>query len=237
MRQFKLDERLKACADFITNGAKIVDVGTDHAYLPIWLIMNGKVSKAIASDINVLPVEKAKENVKKYRLEEKIKILKSDGLDMINPEEVDEIVIAGMGGELISNIIAKEKWIKKGKKRLILQPVSSEPDLRIYLNSNGFEIKVEKAVFSLGRVYTVINAVYRGDFFKEREIEYPYVGKLYKNLDKAAIEYLNRQIRDLENKNKGNYIKKKMDEYFLNSSIIRKIKKIIADFGGENLGP
>ncbi len=235
MRKFKLDNRLQTCADFVTVGADIADIGTDHAYLPIWLAMHDKIKSAIASDINILPLKKAEENLKKYNMENKIKILQSNGLEKISPYEVDEIVIAGMGGEMISQILDTAPWVKKEKKKLILQPVSSESDLRIYLRDNGFKLEKEKAVLSLRRVYTVINAVYT-ETPKETAIEYPYVGKLYEKIDKLAVEYLKRQIRDLENRNKGNVLRGNKEDYFLNLSIINRIKGIINDFGGERFG-
>ena len=151
----------------------------------------------------------------------------------INPHEVDEIVIAGMGGELISQIIDGASWVKKEKKRLILQPVSSESDLRIYLRDNKFKLERERAVLSFGRIYTVFSAIYTGKLNKT-EIEYPYVGKLYEEVNKTSVEYLKRQIKDLENQNKGNLLRKNKEDYFSNLCIIKRIKKIISDFGGEN---
>lgn len=235
MRQFKLDNRLQTCANFITDGAVIADVGTDHAYLPIWLVMNNKIKGAIASDINILPLKRAEKNLKKYNIKDKIKLLQSDGLKKINPWEVDEIVISGMGGELIAQIIDAAPWVKNEKKRLILQPASSESDLRIYLRDNRFKLEKEKAIISLGKIYTVISVVYTGKIEKTA-IEYPYVGKIYEKIDEESVAYLKRQIKDLENKNKGNLLRGNIHEYLSNSCIIKKIREIISYCGGDNFG-
>ncbi len=229
MRKFKLNDRLKACADMVGNSKRIIDVGTDHAYLPIWLIMNGKVKYAIASDINPLPLKKAENNIEKYNLKGCIQLLMSDGLDAAAPDKVDEIVIAGMGGELISSIISKAPWVAAKRKKLILQPMSSECDLRTYLYNNKFRIQNEKAVFSSGKVYTVISAVYTG-ISEKVCIEYPYIGKLGDNVNRPAVAYMERQIRNLENMNKGALSANNMNAYYRNVRIINRIKNIINNF-------
>lgn len=232
MRSFQLNNRLQACANMISGSKRLIDIGTDHAYLPIWLIMNGRIENAIASDINFLPLQKAKANVEKYKVQDNIELRLSDGLSEISSEEADEIVIAGMGGELILDIISKADWIKKEKKKLILQPMSSEPDLRTYLYENKFRIEKEVAVFSAKKVYTIIKACYTG-FLEKIPIEYPYVGKLYNNMSVAAVEYMKKQIRDLENKNIGAKHIGNLREYLKNISIINKMKEIINKFKGE----
>lgn len=213
----------------VGNGKRIIDVGTDHAYLPIWLIMNEKIKCALASDINPLPLKKAESNIQKYNIKDHVQLLLSDGLCAVPPDKIDEIVIAGMGGELISRIIAKAPWVAVKRKKLILQPMSSECDLRVYLYNNKFRIQNEKAVFSSGKVYTVITAVYTG-ISEKVCVEYPYIGKLGDAVDRPAIAYMKKQIRNLENINKGALSTKHMDKYYQNIRIINRINNIINNF-------
>lgn len=197
----KLDERLLVCSEYVREGSRLVDVGTDHAYLPIYLIKSGKISKAIASDINEGPLESARNNIRKYGLEGKIESVLSDGLSNISKEDVDDIVIAGMGGELICKIIEEASWLKDDSKRLIIQPMSMEEVLIKYLIENKFKIEQEKAVICNNKSYIIINAAFKEKFkFKQDEL-YPYIGEL-KN-DAASKKYIEKQIRKLENKSKG----------------------------------
>ncbi len=217
-RLFKLSPRLQMCANMINPNASIVDVGTDHAYLPIWLARMGRISKAIACDINLMPLERAKKNIDKYEVSSIIETRISDGLKGINEGEVDEIIIAGMGGELIAKIIEDTEWIKS--KKLILNPMSSDMNLRVYLSKNGYEINEEVAVLSDNKVYTVMNCEYTG---KENNYcdEYYFVGKLLENnLNKDTLIYINNQIKDLKNRKKGEEIKQ-------NYSNVRRIEKVI----------
>ena len=129
---FRLDPRLELCASFVREGCRLADIGTDHAYLPVWLLKKEKISYAIAADIHLGPLRRAEKNIRKYHVEEKVSIRLSDGLETVFPIEVDDIVIAGMGGETIAKIIAEAPWLKDEKKHLILQPMTSAEDLRRY---------------------------------------------------------------------------------------------------------
>lgn len=226
-RIFKLDNRLYSCAQMISLGSSIIDVGSDHAYLPIWLVINGLVSNAIASDINNGPLDKAAYNIKKYKLENKIKLLKCNGLDGVDPNSVDEIVIAGMGGELISEIISQAPWIRNSKKRLILQPMSSEQDLRKYLAERSFLIEKEIISSSKGRVYTTMSIIHT----RKKQLlplEYPYIGKIADNINDNSIEYLKRQIKNIRNKlnSKTKNREDAENEYI----IINRIQRLIDDY-------
>lgn len=226
MREFKLDERLKACADMVEKGSRVVDVGTDHAYLPIWLVMHGVVESAIVSDVNDLPLYKAKNNIIKYKVYDKIQVVKSYGLNGIDYNDIDTIIVAGMGGELISQIISEALWIRKCRKKLILQPMSSEYDLRMFLLREKFVINKEKAVLSGRKVYSVISAVYTG-IEEKQSCEYPYIGKMADNFDVATVKYIKRQIKDLRNRAKGAYAKNNLVMYNKNLYIIDRLNKII----------
>ena len=109
---FKLSERLMACAEFV-NSENIVDIGTDHAKLPIWLVKNNIIKYAYACDINRFSLEKSRKNIQKYNLDEKIKVFYSDGLSNVSENIAETIVIAGLGGETIKNILKNCTWDKK----------------------------------------------------------------------------------------------------------------------------
>lgn len=155
-----LDNRLKQCAEFVSGKGCAIDVGTDHAYLAVHLISSGICKKVIACDLREGPLQSAKEHILGEGLQDKIKTALSDGLDNISPDGVSDIIIAGMGGELIAKIISRAEWIRKNKVNLILQPMTKANDLRKFLFENGFKIKCEKAVRSESFVYSVINAEY-----------------------------------------------------------------------------
>lgn len=159
-----LDNRLKACAEFVTGKGTVCDVGTDHAYLPAYLVASGKCSAAVAGDINSGPLEFAEQTLIKYSLTDKIRLVQSDGLENIAPDGISDVVIAGMGGETICDIISRAQWLKK-RINLVLQPMTRASHLRRWLYRNGFEIKHEKAIKHERFIYTVINAAYTGNCF------------------------------------------------------------------------
>lgn len=198
---FKLSPRLALCASLVRPGRKLADIGTDHAYLPIWLLRNGKLSSALAADINSGPLEAAEKNGKKYGVEEQLSIRLSDGLKEVAPDEAEDIVIAGMGGEVILGIISETEWLKDSDKLLILQPMSSVPELRLGLAHLGFRILEERAVMDGGKVYSAFTAAYIGGTL-EQELLYPYLGML-KPGDEATERYVQKVIRELENQLKG----------------------------------
>ena len=113
---FQLDRRLQTCASMVRENHVLADIGTDHAYLPIWLVKKEVIKKAIASDINMGPLQKAAFNIRRYNVGKQVDARLSDGLELIFPNEADDIVIAGMGGELIADIIEKAPWLKDAEK-------------------------------------------------------------------------------------------------------------------------
>lgn len=198
-QNMKLDNRLLVCAKLVRRGRIVADIGTDHAYLVVWLIINGIIPHAIASDLRQGPLLNAQNNINKYNVNDSIETRLSNGLDNINQDEVDDIVMAGMGGELIIDIIKRAPWLKDKSKHLILQPMSAEPDLREFLLQEGFLIESEQAVVSYGKVYSVMSVFYDGKV-EQRSKFYPYIGLLDKNLTDEAYLYIEKEIRDLNNR-------------------------------------
>ena len=134
----ELSVRLQAVADMVTEGTKVADVGTDHAYIPIYLVEHDKNPSAIAMDINRGPLKKAEENISSHNLENKIETRLSDGLKQLHLGEADSVVIAGMGGGLVVKIMEEGTLHKKYVKEWILQPQSEISKVRQYLNENGY---------------------------------------------------------------------------------------------------
>lgn len=160
-----LGNRLELCFDMIEKGMTVCDVGTDHGYLACELIKRGKCDFVIASDINEGPLSAAKKNIAEYGYEEKIPTILSDGLEKIADSEyadkINCVVIAGMGGETIADILEKNIDFSAGCT-LVLQPMTRENVLRNWLYKNGFEITKEKAVSDGKKVYVVIKSRYTG---------------------------------------------------------------------------
>lgn len=159
-----LDDRLASAASFVRPGAVVADIGTDHAYLPVYLLQNGIAAKAIASDINPGPLARAKASAERYSLTENISFCLSDGLAGIDLEKegVTDIVLCGMGGELIARILDASDYTRKPGVRLILQPMTAADDLRKFLDANGFCVLDEKLSTVAGKTYCCIAATYDG---------------------------------------------------------------------------
>ena len=158
----KLTPRLAAAASFCRQGAFVADIGTDHAYLPIALCLSGRARGAIASDINAGPVERAEENIKNYGLDGIIEVRRADGLDGIEQFAPDDIMILGMGGELIARIISDAPWTKNKSINLCLQPMTHPEYLREFLLENGYEI-IDEAIAEEEKIYQIILARFLGE--------------------------------------------------------------------------
>lgn len=154
MRGPELSPRLRMAGDMVPPGARLADVGTDHAYLPAALILEGKIPQAIAADLRRGPLDRARSTVREYGLTGKVAFRLCDGLTGIRPDEVDAVTIAGMGGETIAAILSAAPWTREGDVPLILQPMSSFPDLRAWLGENGFSIEEERLAQEGETLYT-----------------------------------------------------------------------------------
>lgn len=157
MKQLELSPRLALIAGWVPPGAKLADVGTDHAYLPVWLTLHGRVASAIASDLRKGPLERARATGRTYGAEG-IDFRLGDGLAFIRPDEADTIVIAGMGGENIAAILAAAPWMADGRHTLLLQPQTRAEELRRFLMDHGYAITREALVCDRGTIYPVMEA-------------------------------------------------------------------------------
>ncbi len=163
-----LGPRLLCAASFVRCRTKIADIGTDHAYLPAYLVEQGIADSVLACDIGVMPLKNAENTVKSHSLTDKISLRISDGLKEVSPDEADEIIICGMGGTLMTEILEAAPWVKRDVMHLILQPMTHSEDIRRYLISNGFSVTEERFVVDAGKVYCCISADFDG---KIREID------------------------------------------------------------------
>ena len=163
MPEKPLDGRLAAVASFVRPGARFADIGTDHAYLPIALIRAGTVSEAIATDLSDGPLSRARKNIRKNGMEERIRTVKTDGLNGLENLGITDIAVCGMGGETIAEILCRAKWIRTPDIRLILQPMTMQEKLRRFLSEEGFQIEEETIGRSNGRLFPVFRCRYAGE--------------------------------------------------------------------------
>lgn len=200
-RPFSLGNRLSLCASLVRTGSSLADVGTDHAYLPIWLAGRGLIRSAVASDLRPGPLKRARANILRYGVENLVTVRLSDGLESIDPQEAEDVVIAGMGGLMMIHILEQAPWLRSEKYRVILQPMTSAEELRIFLAHEGFAVLRECAAEEGGHVYTAMQVSYRPQDCARGEL-YPYVGSLTAETGEGR-HYLTAQKKRLEKRAEG----------------------------------
>ncbi len=189
----KLSERLKLIASLVPNGARVCDIGTDHGYLSIELIKRKIARSVIATDINEKPLSRARKNIESSGAVG-IELRLCDGLDGILADEVNTVIIAGMGGEVIAGIINRgDSVIKNNGTILLLQPTTSPEALREYLFKNGFEIIREEPLFENGKLYSVMVCKYSG-VVREIEPHIYFIGRLTPETPEGAL-YIKKQYK------------------------------------------
>lgn len=192
-----LSPRLKIIADSIQGYETAADIGSDHAYIPIYLAKNNRVKSAIATDVNSGPVEISKKRIKSYGVEAKVSVRQGDGLQIIKPGEAEVIVVAGMGGILIRDILDRDAKVAKSAKLLILQPMRDSDIIRKWLFEHDFDIIDEELVKDQDKIYEVIWAI---PVSKAREVKgIMLVGdKIIEKKHPLAAEYINKKTSELE---------------------------------------
>ena len=163
-KKIELSKRLKLVASFVEPGALVADVGTDHGYVPIWLVQEGVAAGGIAMDVNQGPLERAKAHIAACGLSGRIQVRLGDGLSALSGEEADTVIIAGMGGPLIVRILTEGLETARRMKRLILSPQSEIWSVRAFLERNGFVIEDDAMTEEDGKYYTVICARSAGGY-------------------------------------------------------------------------
>lgn len=192
----QLSKRLLALAEMVSEGNVLVDVGCDHGYLPIYLIQNHHIPKAIAMDIGKGPLERAKDNIKAHGLEGYIETRLSDGLEKLRPGEGDTLLISGMGGPLIQQILSRGEAEAVLMRELILQPQSDIPGFRKYLSEEGYEILDENIIYEDGKFYPMMKASRRTKRVYT-PLEYRYGPVLLKKRHPILREYLVKEAENL----------------------------------------
>lgn len=181
-KKITLSKRLEAVAGLIERDGTLADVGTDHGYIPIAMVLRGHAEKAIAMDLRTGPLERAREHITAYGLEDRIETRLSDGVSALAENEADSIVVAGMGGELVIHILETGKAVCKSVKELILQPQSEIDEVRKYLRENGYQIADEDMVEEEQKYYPMMRVIPQEE-----------------NAEKLATEYMQPEKKNGQN--------------------------------------
>ena len=192
-----ISNRLLKCAELIPACDTVADVGTDHGYLGIWLLQKGLCRRVIASDLRAKPLDSARKNAALYGVDDRMTFLQSDGLREFIPGSFQTLVLAGMGGDLISRILEEASWLEGGAYRLILQPQSAANDLRRFLGERLWSIDREVLVRDGHFLYSVLAV--RPEKGRPLTPGEQYVSPaLRREQDPLFPDYLARMIRALE---------------------------------------
>lgn len=229
-----LSERLRTIANLVPINTIIADIGTDHGYIPVYLIENKIAKKAIGTDISRNSLEKIIQFVKLKGLEESIDIRLGDGFEVLKPFEIDTVIIAGMGGMLIKEILDNHKSITDTITNFILQPNIASEELREYLYKNNFLICDEKLVKESDKYYEIIYAK-RGKAYLEDDIYLEIGEKLISNQDPLLKEFIEHKIilikniiEKLEDKNS----KRSRERYDELANKIQQLKVVLEEIEG-----
>lgn len=196
----KLTDRLLKIASLVDNGKRIADIGTDHGYIPVYLLNQNKIQNAILGDVNKGPLENARKEVTRNKLQDKVDLRLGSGIEVLKENEVDEIIIAGMGGMLINNLLKANEKVAHTTEKLILQPMQAPEELRMFLYQNGYKILDEHLVREEHRLYEIIVCKYEGLEPQEIDPIYYEIGlKLIQNNDPLLNDFIENKIRINQN--------------------------------------
>lgn len=206
MEQFKLSNRLKNVAELINKGNVVADIGTDHGYLPVYIVKENISDRVIAMDVRKGPLQKAKENVAAYKVKENVETRLSDGLFALSENEAQTITICGMGGELIQSILDRGMDKFDENTQLILSPQSEIKEFRQYLYINGYDIRNECMLKEEGQFYVIFDCRKKKTETKrclpladlETEVAFRFGRSLLEQKNEALYEYLLKERRNNE---------------------------------------
>lgn len=193
----ELTERLQTIANFVEPNQVVADIGTDHGYLSAYLIEKDIAKRVIATDINEKPLQKAIDYINNNNLTNKIETRLGCGLEALSKNEANTVIIAGMGGHLIADIIETSKEISKSVDNFILQPMTGEEELRDYLYKNKYTIIDEKLAREGKRFYHILKVVHGKDKLED-EIYLEIGKKLLENKDDLLGQLLNLKIEKIK---------------------------------------
>ena len=192
----ELSKRLQAVADLVSDGMTVADVGTDHGYIPIYLLKTGKSPRAIAMDVNEGPLIRAKEHIEAFGLSEVIDVRLSDGVKKLVPGEAECVVIAGMGGALTVRILEDGKELFQSLSEFVLQPQSELWKVRQYLCENGYCIIAEDMVIDDGKYYPMMKVI-TGQTSAYDAVELCYGKKLIEKKNPVLLQFLEKEHRNM----------------------------------------
>ena len=221
-----LSPRLQAVAAMIPNGSIPADIGSDHAHLPVALISSGCCHRVIATDMNIGPLERAREKVKGAGLTKRIELRLGNGLEVLKRGEVDVIICAGMGGQLIREILIKGVSVLASVKRLVLQPNTKADELRLWLAANDWHLVSEELIFEKKHFYPIL-AAERGKMeltYLEAEIG----PVLLKERHPLLLPYLHKRLKTLKNAVSKMKLAKEIDHKKLNrlQTLIQELEEL-----------
>lgn len=218
----KLSKRLQAIYDMVPQSNVLADIGSDHALLPIALVLNGKVTRAYASEVNEGPYEATVKNIEKHGVSNYVEAVLSDGISELG-KDVNTVSICGMGGSLIADILEKDINKLEAVTTLVLQPNNNEENVRIWLMNNGFEIVFEKLIEEDDRFYEIIKAVRGTSNYSKEELFFGPVllkekSDIFVNKWNKQRNYLIGVMKNINDKESSNY---KLLEYMV--ELINKV--------------
>ena len=223
----ELSKRLSLIANFVNEGSSVCDVGTDHGYLPAFLSLSQRCKSVMATDINQKPLQSARANLERLGCKN-VKLVLCDGLSLVTRADADTVIIAGMGGEVISGIIDRAQFLRDGSVTLILQPTTAAKQLRQFLAKNGFTVERETAIEENGKIYSIMLVRFTGKEYELSQVQ-ALIGIL-KPENEASVKYIEKQYRiaskcsnDLEN------VLHKQDEYKYYLKISEELKNILGE--------
>jgi len=238
MEFVKLSKRLLTVANMVTKGNVVADIGTDHGYLPIYLVQNNISGHVIAMDVNKGPLNKASQNIRQLHLENKIDIRLSDGLDVLEKNEANTVTICGMGGKLIAKILESGRDKISQDNELILSPQSEIHLFREYLLQNEYRIVKEDMVIDDGKFYVIIKCTLNSKTFPCETVQFETVeAEIFEantvqydahlKYGKYLLEHKNDILKEFLLKERKSYLKIRENVDNCNSELVEeRIKEI-----------
>ena len=226
----ELSKRLFAIADFIKEGSSVCDVGTDHGYLPAFLYLSGKFKSVTATDINEKPLQSARKNLERFGADG-VKLILCDGLSGVTRDDADTVIIAGMGGEVISGIISRAAFLRDQTVSLVLQPTTAAKELRLFLAENGFVVEREIALAENGKIYSIMSVRFSGAPYKVSAVQ-AVIGLLGPDTPDSR-EYIYKQYRIAQKcADQLERAQNKKDEHLYYLNLSNELKEILGDNNG-----
>lgn len=221
----ELSKRLSFIAGLVNEGSSVCDVGTDHGYLPAFLYLSGKAKSVMATDINQKPLQSAQKNLERLGADG-VRLVLCDGLEKVTRQDADTVIIAGMGGEVISGIISRAAFLRDNTVRLILQPTTAAKELRYSLAQNGFAVEQETALEENGKIYSVMCVRFWDKPYNIDGVR-AVIGILKPDGD-AAKQYIQKQYRIAQKcANDLSAVDGKQTEYNHYLDLSKKLKNIL----------